>query len=269
MKNVILIFFLIISCVINVNAQISLGQIDDFESSTNGWLRGNIVEEQLEIVADASGSLGKIVTFNQSRWSGDYISSGVEMIRMKVSNFSNVDLQMRLAIGNQASANSGSWFATVNAISVPVGSENMLIEFNISEEYFTQVLGSTSYEDVFSNVATLRILHSENPAAHGDAIVATIRLDDIEAVSVSSVLNNNIDNSTLIYPNPVSDILHFNLESRKDFSIYIFDITGSKVMSVKSLSENNSIDITKLESGLYIVVIESDEDRVSRRIMVQ
>lgn len=73
---------------------------------------------------------------------------------------------------------------------------------------------------------------------------------------------------TIIYPNPVTNILNFSGNS-SDHIIYIFNIYGLLVQSYYSSENQNSIDVSYLAPGLYLLFdgnrsayfVKSSEDR--------
>ncbi|MCK9256043.1 MAG: T9SS type A sorting domain-containing protein, partial [Bacteroidales bacterium] len=67
----------------------------------------------------------------------------------------------------------------------------------------------------------------------------------------SSANIENISNSISIYPNPATDILHFNQAQTYE----IFDIQG-RVLK-KSEAEQNSANISELKNGMYFIKIEN------------
>ncbi|MDY0315293.1 MAG: T9SS type A sorting domain-containing protein, partial [Bacteroidales bacterium] len=72
------------------------------------------------------------------------------------------------------------------------------------------------------------------------------------AIGTNSSANiENISNSISIYPNPATDILHFNQAQTYE----IFDIQG-RVLK-KSEAEQNSANISELKNGMYFIKIEN------------
>ncbi len=56
------------------------------------------------------------------------------------------------------------------------------------------------------------------------------------------------------YPNPCHDRLSFNLaEDSKTSLILIYDILGHEVLKTKVSKANNSVDVSHLRPGVYIV----------------
>ena len=70
-----------------------------------------------------------------------------------------------------------------------------------------------------------------------------------------SVSSTKHDNTTLIYPNPVGNLL-FIKESNVSSTVSIFDISGKMVLNQRIV--NNSIDVENLESGIYFLKIETN-----------
>lgn len=68
-----------------------------------------------------------------------------------------------------------------------------------------------------------------------------------------------------IYPNPVTDIIRFDIEGIKIYSIY--DVLGKKVLQ-NSFKTPKSIDVSSLPSGIYSINLSDKEDKtfVSRFI---
>jgi len=65
-------------------------------------------------------------------------------------------------------------------------------------------------------------------------------------------LNDNSLNKISIYPNPTSDKLNFKSSLSEKFKVSVFDILGKKVIE-ESLNTNETLDVSKLHAGLYII----------------
>jgi hypothetical protein len=248
-------------------AQITSGQINEFTDGTDGWLRGTAIDGELALTADGIGSSGKLVTFNQSSWSGNYLEENITHIQLDITNLSTEDLQMRVALGNGSDANSGTWYASTEAIAVASGTENQSILFPIDEENLSQVVGSSSYQDVFDHIVTLRILHGENPSAQGDAIVAEISLDNIEAISQTDNIQTSDYNTFKLFPNPAIDEL--TIEVNADAIVEVYDLTGKRVKRIKVYHGQNKIDISNWFSGIYILRTSVENEIISKRVIVE
>ncbi|QZT37614.1 zinc-dependent metalloprotease [Halosquirtibacter xylanolyticus] len=70
-----------------------------------------------------------------------------------------------------------------------------------------------------------------------------------------------------IYPNPVSDILHLQLEYRSN--IDIINVLGNKIKTINLSPGPHQIMVTDLKPGVYILNITSKESNYQKRIMVK
>ncbi len=79
-------------------------------------------------------------------------------------------------------------------------------------------------------------------------------------------IDENELNIIQIYPNPVKDILTIeNISNTEITSIMIYDLLGRLVLTEK---ENlNQVDVSHLNSGMLFVKIETDQGRVTKKII--
>ncbi|MDX9789589.1 MAG: S8 family serine peptidase [Candidatus Kapaibacterium sp.] len=88
--------------------------------------------------------------------------------------------------------------------------------------------------------------------------------DIIEGLNGYSYMN--------VFPTISSDIVNIHVEfvNSQQYDIYISDLLGNKIINVKegySESFDGSIDISALSSGTYILVVESSEDKIIKKII--
>ena len=83
-----------------------------------------------------------------------------------------------------------------------------------------------------------------------------------------SVEENNELASLSLYPNPASDIVKvITPENISDIQIEMFD-NGGKNIPVQ-LSEENTIDVSNIASGLYLITITSDDLKITKKLIVK
>ncbi|WP_299336671.1 M4 family metallopeptidase [uncultured Psychroserpens sp.] len=80
-----------------------------------------------------------------------------------------------------------------------------------------------------------------------------------EALIPGKLPNSSSELSGIIYPNPVSDRLHFKNLDEGFKTFQIIDLTG-KIFIKGMLNSENIIDVSKLKSGLYILRILNKEE---------
>jgi len=168
-------------------------QVDDFEDGTTmGWTEGapspnepvnvpdggpgGIGDSYLENVsAGGSGAGSRMVMFNTSQWSGDYNTAGVTALRAHMVNLGGIPLSMRVAVEGAG----GGRYASTAAVVLPAGGVWYAVMFELNEGAMTVVGGSQTLTSVLDDVTELRVLSSSAPDWQGDAMAATLGMDNL------------------------------------------------------------------------------------------
>ncbi|NHM01994.1 T9SS-dependent choice-of-anchor J family protein [Flavobacterium difficile] len=100
---------------------------------------------------------------------------------------------------------------------------------------------------------------------HTTAQRSSVLLDNVtvtSALSVDSFLTSNFN----IYPNPVFDILKIeNTNNLKINKIVISDINGRVIQ--ENVSNFEAIDLTKINSGIYLLSLETENGNFTKKIV--
>jgi len=125
------------------------------------------------------------------------------------------------------------------------------------------------YFDVIDNYTkpVITLLGSENPDGNDDIIVemgngAVAHINafmaekgnlPISAIVSTSVSTYSLSNNELlkIYPNPTSE--YIIVENKKHEDIQILDITGKTILNVVSNKKQQTVNVSKLQNGIYFV----------------
>jgi len=78
------------------------------------------------------------------------------------------------------------------------------------------------------------------------------------------------EESTLnLYPNPASDIINFELNnsSDKEMKADIYDIQGRLIETINIAINETTIDISKLENGIYVLVLSNEENTYTKKFI--
>ena len=86
-----------------------------------------------------------------------------------------------------------------------------------------------------------------------------------QASTTLSTIDNEISKLKM-YPNPSDGYITFN---KSIDLIEIFDITGKKIMIFENTFKNQELDISKLNSGYYIIKISNDEEVQNKKLIVR
>ncbi len=266
-------------------SQIMANQPFDFEDgTTQGWIIGNSGSAQFPPMNVSTGgpngvddnfleytSSGvpfeagsKMVIFNTSQsGSSDFTSQGILGIRFNVQVLTN-DLNLRIAI-----LGSGTRICTSNAVSVAAGGGWTTVIIPISATDMEVVQGGSTIAAALSNVATMRILSSSSPTWDApDEINATLRIDNITAVTSLSVNEQNLSNEFKIIQNPSRSKLMLSLPN-SEVKLDVFDVLGKKILSKQLSGLTSSIDVSKWNNGIYLVRVTSSEGTQTKRFVKQ
>jgi len=94
-------------------------------------------------------------------------------------------------------------------------------------------------------------------------------LDLANNIAIINSVDEKINNSTNIYPNPANNFL--NIVSLKSgiSSVEIYNLNGQLVLKKEINNNQQTINIRSLESGIYIVDILSENTSVKRKLIIE
>jgi len=96
-----------------------------------------------------------------------------------------------------------------------------------------------------------------------DTIISTKSITVIQ----TSLQENKIQNEFRIYPNPASDKVTVEHAFEEEISVNIFNVLGENLISIDNLS-NNEIDVSSLESGIYLLQITNGNNSVIKKLLI-
>jgi hypothetical protein len=104
---------------------------------------------------------------------------------------------------------------------------------------------------------------------------STLYIDDLDITykpHIVSVSEKKAASDHTVYPNPVKERLHFNLEDQPDkpLDVNIYDQDGQLVRSIKSApSTNFSVDVSQLSNGIYLYRIKTGTSSYRGKFLVE
>jgi hypothetical protein len=77
------------------------------------------------------------------------------------------------------------------------------------------------------------------------------------------------DNSDklLIYPNPAANVLNIECSPSQNLMLTLFNLMGEPVMQRNSSGTKESVDISFLPSGMYIIKVSGGDREVQRKVV--
>ena len=98
--------------------------------------------------------------------------------------------------------------------------------------------------------------------AYSDANMWYVAVDDVTIGLATSV--NTISTSTInVYPNPTTGLVH--VSTAKDATIYVYNQVGALV---KTVSNTNTVDLSDVQNGTYIVKVVTNNNIVVKNIVL-
>jgi len=73
----------------------------------------------------------------------------------------------------------------------------------------------------------------------------------------------------IIYPNPAHNDLQIDLSTQRDAEVYLYDLFGRLVLAQPLNGLNETIDLSSIESGVYLVTLNNDGKITTQRIIKQ
>ncbi|MCC6182505.1 MAG: T9SS type A sorting domain-containing protein [Bacteroidia bacterium] len=89
-------------------------------------------------------------------------------------------------------------------------------------------------------------------------------------IGIKELESNKLTGDILVYPNPATDVINFQLKDSKDnYIIEIYSSLGQVVYTGKVDQNNNSINVSQFSNGMYIINISDKAKRYTGKFIKQ
>ncbi|MGM0647889.1 MAG: T9SS type A sorting domain-containing protein, partial [Bacteroidota bacterium] len=153
----------------------------------------------------------------------------------------------------------------------------------INNDYFTieRAAGNQDFKAIGTvqgagnSNQTLNYSYTDNDAPNGEQLYYRIKQTDYDgSYSYSWIQNVNIENNVTVnvYPNPVQRGQNIMIQSSEDnLLLNLYDAQGNKVRSSNLNHNQNKIETSDLNPGLYFIRLQNsyDETTVTRKLIIQ
>lgn len=158
-----------------------------------------------------------------------------------------------------AATNSNMYTFTVNGS--PTSGEIKILENNSTLATTVTPLKSFMQADVIDN-GMAEFVNVVDPNAAAVSGMSTFNFLTLSVEEENELLNFSI------YPNPATNIVQVQmLNSIKINQFELLDISGKRVLT--QLSAENTFDVSKLHSGIYIVYIQSEDIKITKKLIIE
>jgi len=70
-----------------------------------------------------------------------------------------------------------------------------------------------------------------------------------------------------MYPNPTNGIITFDFSTENIQHMKITDLTGKLVFEKSNVNQNEIVDMSSVESGIYIVTLQNEKESMNLRVV--
>jgi len=151
-------------------------------------------------------------------------------------------------------------------------------ELQVTTEPLQDDNGGQDMNDPITGMKTFDVPDSVNLSDFNYVIIQCVQADvlwgratfganqgpDCNTLSIEDRPFDNVS----ITPNPMQDQFVFSGLSSQDTEIVIFDILGKRVYTQQNVT-NQTIDVSSLKSGIYMMTISSEDQKTTRKLIVQ
>ena len=254
-----------------IKAKDAAGNVSGFsneacEMTTNNGTGGECASETFENIPSNSGS------YDDRMWNGDngLAWNATEARTDQILSGRAITIDMRGS--NEGVLTSPEISGGIGALTVSTQRKFGGGEGSLSLYVNGELKGNIPYnEDVQTttisniNVEGNIIVTITEDTSDGDRVA----IDDLSWTCYSnlSVDDFSIAN-TRIYPNPVSGT-SFSVNTNKAISLTVFDILGKQILIKNLTAELNSVNVSKLKSGIYLIKMTSEGQSVTKKLIKQ
>lgn len=149
----------------------------------------------------------------------------------------------------------------INPVSVSAGSEPAP-DLNTSSD------SDTGSRDDIVVVRLSLESNSRTPETNLDEIRIGNTWAEVVTNPALSVAKNELGSKIKVYPNPAKDKVTIETNNVNLTSVEVYDLLGKKVFEQNKLS-NNTIDISDLSNGIYMLKLNSENKSITKKLIVK
>ena len=119
-----------------------------------------------------------------------------------------------------------------------------------------------------SNMLVRFVFHSDDAATEEGAIIDNFVIEGAKLATVKNEFN-----TFSVYPNPSKGTITLSLSTNSDVKVSLFDISGrniyAKSFNNSDLSFNQELKFNTLSKGIYLLNVESDGKKASKKLIIE
>lgn len=143
-------------------------------------------------------------------------------------------------------------------------SETEILAATAPTATLTSILGATA------GTINQFIIRQDSPSETPFMLLDELRVGTswAEVTPSSLSINDNLANNFSLYPNPVSNgVVNIRTNSQDAINILVYDVLGKQVKN--ETITNNTLDVSNLNTGIYIVKLSQNEATVTKKLVIK
>lgn len=100
------------------------------------------------------------------------------------------------------------------------------------------------------------------------SLATELYVDDITLNYNTVGITENVLSGTRVYPNPAADYIHFNTASQDSYDYRLSDLSGKVVAEGLQVRGTQSVPVSALASGIYMLNIRQQSQSVTKKVVV-
>jgi len=134
----------------------------------------------------------------------------------------------------------------------------MLTQYVIAQKTFLEILKTDySQKKIELNILNKLTFTSTdlilNYSAGNNESVPKNEIRKIVFSTATGIQNSTFNSNFQVVPNPAKNFIILRNVPEGEYTVSVYSITGSQIFSIKTTSILNSLDISTLKTGMYIV----------------
>ena len=129
---------------------------------------GGVNDKYLQVSSGTFGGSARLITFNRTQWTGNYITAGVAGISMDLRNFGSSLIPIRIAIREGTGGATTPGYASAVAFALPPDGQWHTAFFSLDAAGLTPINSPQPLATDLANVMDFRLLSSALPSTIGD-----------------------------------------------------------------------------------------------------
>jgi len=93
-------------------------------------------------------------------------------------------------------------------------------------------------------------------------------ITELQTVNLTTGIGQISTDAITLYPNPASNELKISLHNQSAAKVEIYNLTGKLLVGIKEFTSDETIDISALRNGIYMVRISSGNTTITKKITV-